>query len=714
MLKDEQDLKSLHDGMPQNWMLNLLKRGRCILLCDGLDEIPDVATRQRVAKWLDDQINHTDWRENLFLVTARPAGYESAPLGNVRNLEVQPFDWDDTRAFIRRWYRANRVITMKPGTPQRDIDDHASQDAEALLAKLRDHARLGVLTSNPLLLTMVCLMHEMGQLPGSRSQLYKEICEVHLERWRRRNSTGTGAEPAKKETWNAEQKLSVLRPLACHLMKRGESESATDSKRLSTDEMLEIAAPALDHIGVKSDRDSRKQFFQDLHDESGLWLQLDPDQWGFAHLSFQEYLCADQWFTIPGAVPHESEWPAYFEHSWWRETLLLYASKTTDLRPLIRAALDMKSPRSLSFLYALEQETVSIPGDLRSSVNNELNQALASQVPAFFTPAAEAWLLRQQEIGYSRIDDNREVSSWVTQAEYQLFLNEVRKPRLYILHRIGLWFTGEARSPALGMSEMAALDFCSWLNNRFPEFRHRLGTSDPVEWNLLQHSEWSTWRWSHGVTINCTSSGDIQSALKFCWSTEIPDRLNELSRSLSIALVLALDINRARARSIAIDRSIFRRNDLTLDVTLALEVALSRAFALELDLHLDRARARAFARVLDLALSLDFDLSNSQWKRRSHEIVRQIQSSPSLIARNRWRVFQPLFQLWALGTRKIDSAAIYRRFLVTSIDVIHEYDPRLITAELQPLEYLMRLLVDREDGKVTPFEGIRVIRERRT
>ena len=47
------------------------------------------------------------------------------------------------------------------------------------------------------------------------------------------------------------------------------------------------------------------------------------------------------------------------------------------------------------------------------------------------------------------------------------------------------------------------------------------------------------------------------------------------------------------------------------------------------------------------------------------------------------------------------------------LDMIRKHDPKLITANLKQVEDLMRLLIDREEGKAPVWEGIRVIRERR-
>ena len=44
----------------QAWLESVLRQGRCLLLWDGLDEVPDSTTRKKISAWLDGQINHPD------------------------------------------------------------------------------------------------------------------------------------------------------------------------------------------------------------------------------------------------------------------------------------------------------------------------------------------------------------------------------------------------------------------------------------------------------------------------------------------------------------------------------------------------------------------------------------------------------------------------------------------------------------------------------
>ncbi len=504
MLRDEVDLKELINKMPETWLTQILDTGRAIILCDGLDEIVDLKIRKKISDWIQGSSTHTDWHRNLFVVTARPAGYKTANIAHAKILEVQPFEWEDTKNFIQKWNEANRVISMKPGTSKKTIKDLATNDANILIKKLQDHSRLGVLTSNPLLLTMVCLMHEKGHLPGSRSQLYKEICEVHLDRWRRRVQG-----PERRDTWTAEQKLTVLRPLANFLMKKEDvvgNSGNRDSKRISTNELLEVCKNQLSQIGLENNEDIRLAFFQSLHDESAILLQWEPGEWGFAHLSFQEYLCADYWFSNNTEAPQAEDWRKLIDLSWWRETVLLYACKATNLRPLIQGALDSGTENGLSFLFALESETVSIPSDQVHQIDYALNIALESRERRSFESAGKAWLIRQNDNNYLKIGNGRWISGWVTNAEYQCFLNEMSE-RSFIyhpLHEVKWWLSGGSKDPVLGVGFNSAQKYCRWLESKFPEFKYSFVGSEDEPLCYEQNSRYITWM--ENGALSCPSA----------------------------------------------------------------------------------------------------------------------------------------------------------------------------------------------------------------
>src|SRR5262249_9127243 len=92
--------------LPKGWVERALRSGKCVLLWDGLDEIADLTARRKAAAWLDAVVANPDYRTNCFVVSARPAGYQGAPLERAQVLEVQPFAFDDILRFINQWYHA--------------------------------------------------------------------------------------------------------------------------------------------------------------------------------------------------------------------------------------------------------------------------------------------------------------------------------------------------------------------------------------------------------------------------------------------------------------------------------------------------------------------------------------------------------------------------------------------------------------------------------
>ncbi len=271
---------------PQKWFDERLEDGKCLVLFDGLDEVAQAGEREAVSRWVDEQLKN--YPRSRFVITSRPQGYSGAPLHRANIVEVQPFSGEQVARFIKSWYLANEIVSsgnkLDEGVRQR-----ASKDADDLLERLnKPEARaLRELTVNPLLLTMITMVHRYrGALPGSRVELYREICEVLFGRWRQAKGI--------QENITADQKRTVLMPLAAEMMKR-------NIREIDADAALAVIQKPLLRVGIKGDK--VKSFLSDLQASSGLVLERDPGRWGFAHLTFQEYLTAAYWL----AEKHDAE-----------------------------------------------------------------------------------------------------------------------------------------------------------------------------------------------------------------------------------------------------------------------------------------------------------------------------------------------------------------------------------------------------------------------
>jgi hypothetical protein len=554
--QDARTYPGLGGKVPAGWFRRQLQRGGCLILLDGLDEVADPQKRRAVSNWIGAQLRRDIGTKNVFVVTSRPQGYRTAPLDRAVVLEVQPFSRRQVTAFIRAWYHASEVVSS--GRMDNDkVRRRAEKDSSDLLGRLQITPSLLDLTANPLLLTMIAMVHRYsGALPGSRVQLYESVCKALLEGWRQAKGV--------EEDLTGDQKLTVLRPLARHMMD-------VELREIPHADALAVMTPALQLIGLERSR--HDGFLAELQAGSGLILEMESGVWAFAHLSFQEYLTSADWLTTPPPVP---AWQQWIGETWWRETLLLYAAQS-DASGIVTACLDDAAPQSLALALDCERMSRTLQTDVRERLNATLHAALRSHDPDVFTPAAEAVLIRSQQDFVALDDGARQIGTRpVAQAEYQLFL--LSDPDVIPFYRPPHWndgwFPGLPDEPVLGMLPHRAVNYCQWLDGRFPAWQHRL----PSAAELPASSEEQDWlAWHRG------QSGD------FTLSTPTESLRSQLSDLFSEDDLL--DASAARAR----DR------DLDLDRALALGRALDRA--LDRALARDRARALALDPDLDLAWS---------------------------------------------------------------------------------------------------------------
>lgn len=434
---------------PADWFQNQLEHGRCLVMLDGLDEVAEPQQRKAVSEWVDLQIrNYPDCK---FVLTSRPQGYLDAPLELADIvLEVQPFNAEQVKRFVENWYLASEVMSSK-GEAYSSVHQRAEEGAKNLLQRLRDVPSLSALTLNPLLLTMIAMVHRYrGALPGSRVELYAEICEVLLERWRQiRRIQDT-------LRLKASQKLVVLRSLAAHMMERRIRDISTEEALAQISAPLElVGATAIDGFS----------FLKDLQASSGLLLERESDQWSFAHLTFQEYLTSVHWLEDKN---FSRDWRPFVAETWWHETLRLYAAQA-NATSLARTCLNENTIPALSLASDFLDESRELDPTTRREVEDILIAGLVSTNPARRRLAAEVQLSRRVR-SLQRIDDQRAIdSSYITCAEYQLFLDsmQVRDKYFQPAHWEDLSFhIDEALKPIAGVEPQDAVVFCGWLTQR--------------------------------------------------------------------------------------------------------------------------------------------------------------------------------------------------------------------------------------------------------
>src|SRR4028119_1352587 len=353
-VQQQQQKYHLENPRP-NWFAEKIRQNKCLVMLDGLDEVADETQRQQVSCWVDAQMHA--YPDTAFILTSRPVGYQTARLQqDVTVLEVQPFNLKQMEQFIGSWYLETEVISHA-GQDDAGVRADAKQQADDLIKRIKNSKPLADMAVNPLLLTMIATVHRRGSaLPGKRVELYKEICQVLLERRQRAKNMA--------EALTAKQKQSVLQVLAFELMQQKTRDfKLSDGIDRITDKLANVAGSGA----------NPEEFIQQVRDVSGLLVEKEVGVYEFAHLSFQEYLAAVQ----IKESNQENLLIGNIHQSWWAETIRLYAAQS-NASNLIRTVLGMPSPsvEVVALAYDCLEEGLSVNPDVRQQLEQRLNADL--------------------------------------------------------------------------------------------------------------------------------------------------------------------------------------------------------------------------------------------------------------------------------------------------------------------------------------------------
>ncbi|HEX3476200.1 MAG TPA: SUMF1/EgtB/PvdO family nonheme iron enzyme [Kofleriaceae bacterium] len=273
------------DGYPEAGRALLARPNQGFLfLLDGLDEVRDELTRERLCAWLNKEVDH--WPACGFIVTSRRAAWARTPALGARFLPVSVLGMrgPERELYVRRWFRA--VVRHFYGAVDRAeaVEARAATQATALLDVLsrgawRSHPRLLEMVANPLMLSTLCLAHfNDTRLPEQRGALYERTLGLLIEVWTRERAGGP--------TLRLDSTRLVLQPLA-HAMHE------QDRRELSAAEAAALVGPTLAQVqDVRVVAPTPERFLDLVRDECGVLKSHDVGRIEFVHLSFQEYLAA--------------------------------------------------------------------------------------------------------------------------------------------------------------------------------------------------------------------------------------------------------------------------------------------------------------------------------------------------------------------------------------------------------------------------------------
>ncbi|RCJ38379.1 hypothetical protein A6770_13615 [Nostoc minutum NIES-26] len=294
-----------------NKLQAILEEGQALILLDGLDEVRDVDS-QRIINEI--QKFATQFHLNQFVMTCRIAAREYT-FEQFTEVEVADFDENQILDFVTKWFT----------TKQDPVK------AETFIQKLETDERIRELATNPLLLTLLCLVFEdAADFPTNRSELYEEGLDVLLKKWDAKRNIERDQVYKKLSRQRKEDLLSYL---AYTFFERGEY---FFKQRVAIDRIIQFIrnAPNMSQDDKNLELDG-VAVLKSIEAQHGLLLERARGIYSFSHLTFQEYFTARQIKEQRSDALLE-DLASHVTEKRWREVFLLTLGMLPDATRLLQ------------------------------------------------------------------------------------------------------------------------------------------------------------------------------------------------------------------------------------------------------------------------------------------------------------------------------------------------------------------------------------------
>ncbi|MGB3191477.1 MAG: HEAT repeat domain-containing protein [Limnoraphis sp.] len=247
----------------QPLIVEKIKKGECFLLIDAWDEVEqDYRTK------LKSKLDNFKQIDCPMIATSRIVGYTGSPIGGAKEVEIVPFDQQQTENYIKTWFENAKGY----------LEDE-SVSAESLIKELQNRPQINGLVKNPLLLSLVCSLYQTKELelPAKRSEIYKQAVDCMLQQWRNQRQ--------EQKTVDIDFKKEVLESFAYQISREGKEVFNLRELRKKIRSFLQ--QEGYSHVDSMA-------IITELSEEDGIIQQIDKDgeKYIFLHRTFQEYFTA--------------------------------------------------------------------------------------------------------------------------------------------------------------------------------------------------------------------------------------------------------------------------------------------------------------------------------------------------------------------------------------------------------------------------------------
>ena len=264
-----------------------LENGQAILLFDGLDELPNPRYKQVVRDRIRTFV--TTYPGNTVVVTSRIVGY-GAPFRfdekEFSHYRLTTLQLPEIEQFVRDWYRARVEHKVKQEENVKDL---------MRILQDKEHEAIKELAGNPLLLTIIVLVHRIDAvLPDERVVLYQKCTETLLITWHywkyKSEETKTRGQI---ERQNRRRMEEIAYWMHCQSLGTEKGQRAVVEYRYLKQFLIDYIAGS---EGIRSQdidpEDQAEEFLDFVKKRAGLLIEAGENKYSFVHQTFQEYLAS--------------------------------------------------------------------------------------------------------------------------------------------------------------------------------------------------------------------------------------------------------------------------------------------------------------------------------------------------------------------------------------------------------------------------------------
>ncbi|PSN14449.1 signal transduction protein [filamentous cyanobacterium CCT1] len=248
----------------------VLGNGKALVLLDGLDEVYET-DHDRVLQ--DIKTFAHQFRTCQCVITCRIAAREYI-FEQFTEVEVADFDQEQIAEFATKWFKAK----------------NDPKKAETFIQRLEDNKPIQELATNPLLLTLLCLVFgEAADFPANRAELYKEGLDVLLKKWDSKRNIER--DQAYKKL-SLKRKEDLLSQLAFETFERGDyffKQSTIEQHIIRY--IRNLPGSNEDEEALQLDSEAVLKSIEAQH---GLLVERARGIYSFSHLTFQEYFTSQR------------------------------------------------------------------------------------------------------------------------------------------------------------------------------------------------------------------------------------------------------------------------------------------------------------------------------------------------------------------------------------------------------------------------------------